>query len=164
VNDMVRCSHGEYSKNEIILMEQKMISVLSWRLNPPTSCEFVKLLLTTLYVNIRIKESCRFLEEVTDNAIFFTELSIWDCFFIGQSPSTIAIASILNAIDSLASHPLSDTVRASFLHCFDDLLPNENDLNIARNRLKDDYNRSSESQNCDYHRSQLSPTGVEQCY
>lgn len=143
---MVKCSSGKFAMHHFVSMEQKMLHVLSWRLNPPTSAEYVMLFVSILYDSIGSSSSC--FQELADNAIFFTELSVWDCSFIAHSPSIIAIASILNAIDAMGSHKFVSKVQHFFAQILEliEMQPEQEYLSCVQVMLKDDYLQSSENQ------------------
>lgn len=149
-NHMIRCSRGKFTLNQIISMEHQMLHVLAWRLNPPTSSEFIMLVTSLVFEVAGRPELANFFSDVGDMATFFTELSVWDSFFLEHMPSTVAIASILNSTESLDNNlPVGNTSLTSlFINALQslDILPCEEALHLAQSRLHEDYLRSEDNQ------------------
>lgn len=96
---------GTYLREEFLDMERDLISVLRWRLNPPTATSFVRqLLLIAAKVNID-DELKTTLEELSCMQIEKSLHKLDVTFF---RPSTIAVCAILNALKQYNSaylHP-----------------------------------------------------------
>mmetsp|Transcript_25365 Transcript_25365/g.38987 ORF Transcript_25365/g.38987 Transcript_25365/m.38987 type:complete len:118 (-) Transcript_25365:235-588(-) len=75
-------------------------------------------------------------------ACFFTELAVCDYAFVGQRPSVIAIASILNALEVSAKEQCMDRIHsiANMMH----IHMHGGDVARTRGRLWDLYERSEE--------------------
>lgn len=103
-------SKGTYSIEQLVLMERKILMALNWRMHPPTAISFANLLLELLPTNIptAIKN------KIKEFSMFQIELSVKDYFLVVHKSSTIALASILNATDSLYFFRLSKTAQQSF--------------------------------------------------
>lgn len=80
---------------------------LSWKVHPPTSQSFFRHFFELPSLE-RIAADPAAKQELTDLSHFLIELSVCDYFFVTRSPSSIAIASICNALDeiSASSSPL----------------------------------------------------------
>ena len=104
-------SRGFFEVKTIEAMEARMLSLLKWRMHPPTSTQFIALMLRLL-PRWNDKECSLSYREVTgrifDVSKYLSELSCFDSSLSFQSkPSIVAYASILCAIDSIAhSMPL----------------------------------------------------------
>ena len=77
---------------------------LSWKVNPPTPIIQAKYLLFILPKNVQRKA------EILEITRFLTEISVCDYFFVPHKPSTIAIAALLTAFDTVGTSVMpSDT-------------------------------------------------------
>lgn len=95
-------SRGEFDAQDITEMESTISSNLKWRLHPPTALNFVSTVLMhsppTCLKSPHIENSG---DAVLDFAMFFAELSVCDYYFVMQRPSSVALASVLNAMEGL---------------------------------------------------------------
>jgi hypothetical protein len=89
-------SRGTYCEEEITAMERTILSALGWLMNPPTALSFVY-----EYMSIMPKGMLSESENtgIMDLAKFQTELAVSDVWFQGTNPSTIALASLTNALN-----------------------------------------------------------------
>lgn len=100
---LVRISHDSYSANEIIQMEKVVLEGLEWRLCGPTALSIaydaIALLAKTLPSQ---PDKWRRVSSVLDFTRLQIEMSILDYnSSVLRSPSTIAMASIVNAMELL---------------------------------------------------------------
>jgi len=102
------CVRGEYTANEIISMETLVLKALQWRVNPPTALAFVHHYLSLCPQEV-IPEPV--VCALYDAARFQTEIAMKDYFFVAVNRSTIAIASILNAMEGMPDTFLPDSAR-----------------------------------------------------
>jgi len=114
-------SRNAYNTNDIMNMERKVLNTLQWRLNGPTSLEFLRYLLQVavlpkLHEEHDNKEPLptdnrnssdnghdditATLLNVVDLCGFQLDLAVSDYFFVTQKKSTIAIAALLNALEA----------------------------------------------------------------
>ena len=91
-------SRGAYNKEQIEAMEFAMLNAIQWRVNPPTAISFVHLYLD-LIPNTVIHQEAR--DAIIDLAKYQTELAVSDHAFIPVNASFIALAAILNALESM---------------------------------------------------------------
>ena len=96
---LIELSQKLFSPTEINNMESSILSRLSWKLSPPTSLAFL-----VDFIPFMAKVSpCANLKhhDVSEIAQFLVELSVCDYYFVRKKlkPSSIALASLLNAID-----------------------------------------------------------------
>jgi lipoyl(octanoyl) transferase len=113
-------SRGLFKIETIEAMELRVLSMLKWRMNPPTAAQFVAHLLRLLpeWPSREYKYSYQEVaSRIFDLAKYLTELSCFVSDFTFQSrPSTVAYASILCSIDSIHDTlPLPYDVHGQFL-------------------------------------------------
>jgi hypothetical protein len=120
ISSFQELSRGFFRVETIESMEMRILSLLKWRMNPPTPAQFIALLLRLLpewpcdgYEHSYREVASR----LFDVAKYLTELSCFDSTFTFQSkPSIVAYASILCAIDSIRyTAPLPCDVHLQFL-------------------------------------------------
>jgi hypothetical protein len=71
---------------------------LSWRVHPPTAYCFTKHILFLLpYTSVSTETR----SEILEVARFLSELSVFDYFFVMHRPSSVGLASILNAMNDI---------------------------------------------------------------
>mmetsp|Transcript_15592 Transcript_15592/g.21307 ORF Transcript_15592/g.21307 Transcript_15592/m.21307 type:complete len:318 (-) Transcript_15592:123-1076(-) len=130
------CVRGEYSAEEILSMESVVLEALQWRVNPPTPLAFVHHFLSLCPQNL-IPESV--VCAIFDAARFQTEVAVKDYSLIEINPSTIAIASILNAMEEMPEAFLTYEARHAFLQKIMDITSNHQPLKEslkAKEKLK----------------------------
>lgn len=93
-----RLSRGIYSAEEIVQMESSFLSALRWRLNPPSAHSFVRTLLQLVPANAMQADIRSKVEKLCS---FQIDLSVIDSRFLVVRMSTIAYASISNALETL---------------------------------------------------------------
>lgn len=94
-------SKGQFDMSDVERMEIILLKSLKWRTHPASPAAFVLMMmkLEPSITQARIQEVNW--EEVLDKAIFFTEASVYHYSFVTEDPSTIALASIVNAMESM---------------------------------------------------------------
>lgn len=78
--------------------------------------------------------------DILEHARFLTELSVIDYFFVPKRAASIALAALLNAMDSSRSFPFA--ARFEFLaqlNKLEDFDPNHQEVEECRERLQDLY-------------------------
>lgn len=144
-------SRGEFDMNDVAEMETHILSSLSWKLHPPTSIAFVSFILDYFFATTKASLSIADYDDIYDVASFFAELAVCDYFFVPLKGSSIALASILNALEGMFgpdNHLASEILRLA--RKFEVGQPQ--DLPAARNRLWELYERSEE---CALHNDKL---------
>jgi hypothetical protein len=129
-------SRGEFGMMDMAKMEAHVLSSLDWKLHPPTPACMSQLLLDFLELEDLTEQG---VEELYANAAFFAELSVCDYYFVGKSPSTVAFASILNALEGMMQSECDLVAQVAALG----FLPMK-DMIACRNRLWQLYERSEE--------------------
>ncbi|KAG7369201.1 cyclin-like protein [Nitzschia inconspicua] len=92
-------SRGVHSPMAVEAMEAKMLRALQWRVNPPTAMSFVRSMMDLVPHHI-VGPAER--ETITEITKFQIELAVNEYSFSRFRPSTIAIASLLNSLESLS--------------------------------------------------------------
>jgi len=105
-NVLVCVSHGSYSAQEIMDMESIIVEVLDWRLCCPTSIGIAYHAIALLAKVIARRRSCSIISSVVDFCRLQIELSIMDYeTSVLRSPSTVALAAIVNSMELLDFEP-----------------------------------------------------------
>lgn len=142
-------SRGEFDMNDVACMERHVLQSLQWKLHPPTPIAFSTLLLDFIFSHQSLNLSSTDVDDLYDISSFFTELSLCDYYFIGVDPSSIALASVINALEGMfgPENKVAPLIlaAASKLKIF-----THQDLTTASHRLWELYERSEE---CALHNS-----------
>ena len=139
LKDIINVSRGNFDLTKLIDMERHMLCVLSWRLNFPTSAEFALRLGFLMFTEVDRSLKNHF-DDIMDTAIYFTELAVWDSYFLEYKASTLAIACLSNAIESLG---IARDKTRSFLSALAlildslDMIPHRECLYLVRSRVQD---------------------------
>lgn len=142
-------SRGEFDMNDVALMEKHILDSLEWKLHPPTSIAFATLLLDFFFSSQNIDLSSTDVDDLYDISAFFTELAVCDFYFVGQTPSIVAIASIVNALEGMFGP--DNKIASRILMTASKLnMCNHDDLSQTSHRLWELYERSEE---CALHNS-----------
>jgi Cyclin, N-terminal domain/Cyclin, C-terminal domain len=158
-------SRGEFDMTDVSEMETHVLQSLAWKLHPPTSIAFASIFLdyffsssstTSKNSNHHLTLSLADFDDVYDVSSFFSELAVCDYFFVSMRASTIALASILNALEGMfgPENHVAHEVMTAATHI---ALGQHQDLPAARNRLWELYERSEE---CALHNDKLG-SGVD---
>jgi hypothetical protein len=91
-------SRGSYTAADIINMESSLLATLQWRLNAPTSHSFLRYLVNL--VSNDDKSHFAMESSFLELCVFQLDLSVGDYFFCTKKPSTVAMASFLNALEN----------------------------------------------------------------
>lgn len=111
ISGFIELSCGYFKNEHIVAMENSMLPSLNWYVHPPTPIAFCRDLMSL--VSGDISESIR--HDVMKNARFMTELSVCEYWFVSKKPSSIALASLVNAIELQGPHRISDIYKKDFL-------------------------------------------------
>lgn len=108
---LVGISRGYFHAEHILAMEETMLHALSWQCHPPTSRAFCWEMMRLVPPEI----SSRIRHDVGNLALFLTELSVCDYYFVTRKPSSIAVASIINAIELMGPKKVEPKCKIDFL-------------------------------------------------
>ncbi|KAG7362248.1 cyclin-like protein [Nitzschia inconspicua] len=142
-------SRGEFDMKDVACMERHILQCLQWKMHPPTPNAFSTLLLDFIFSHQSLNLSSTDVDDLYDISSFFTELSLCDYYFVGIAPSSIALASVVNALEGMfgPENKVAPLIlaAASKLQIF-----TNQDLSTASHRLWELYERSEE---CALHNS-----------
>ena len=109
ITTFVTLCAGRYTMEDIICMEKHMISVLEWKLHPPTQQTFVSLFLELMPAQEHLKN------DLFERAQYNTEISLCSFELSTYASSTVAMASIILALDATSPDVIALKVRNQFL-------------------------------------------------
>mmetsp|Transcript_631 Transcript_631/g.1164 ORF Transcript_631/g.1164 Transcript_631/m.1164 type:complete len:377 (-) Transcript_631:122-1252(-) len=136
-------SRGEFDMHDVACMERHILQLLQWKLHPPTPIAFSTLLLDYIFSHQSLNLSATDVDDLYDISSFFTELALCDYYFVGVAPSSIALASVVNALEGMfgPDNKVSPLIlsAASKLKIYA-----QQDLSTASHRLWELYERSEE--------------------
>uniref|UniRef100_A0A6U3QJV8 Cyclin-like domain-containing protein n=1 Tax=Ditylum brightwellii TaxID=49249 RepID=A0A6U3QJV8_9STRA len=117
ISTLVELGRGIFSHKAIELMERRVLAVLGWRMHPPTSFRFILHFMKLLNNSERRKLLPKAItDSMHDASRYLSELAVCvSSLSIECKPSTIAIASLLNAMECANPDYLNWEVRDSFL-------------------------------------------------
>jgi hypothetical protein len=120
IDELVAACSGLYTNEDTKNMEHTLLRGLSWRSNTSSSCQVGCSILSLLLQHVDLPEATwGFL---LDEMNYQTEVSVRDYYFSTQRPSTIAMAAIFNAIESIgteANKEMLKTCLSGILECYD---------------------------------------------
>jgi hypothetical protein len=93
-------SRGAHSAEAVEAMESRMLKAIQWRVNPPTAMSFVRKILDLVPEHLLFESERQTVIELTQ---FQIELAMDQFEFCMLPASSIAVASLLNAIESVSS-------------------------------------------------------------
>lgn len=95
---ILRLGRGSYSLQQFEANEYDVLKKLEWMVHPPTPQLFLRQLLAE-FGCLESQASCN--EEVRDLAVYLIEISVLDYSFSAFKSSEIALAALLNSIDTV---------------------------------------------------------------
>ena len=110
ISTLASLSRGQFGANDIEKMEWQIFSALKWRLHPPTLFALVSHLL--MIFSDDVHHSVK--KELFEIAIYVAELSVCDSYFVKFPASVVALAAIMNVIDDMPEHKLTQRDRTMF--------------------------------------------------
>lgn len=93
-------SRGVHSAQAVETMEARMLQALQWRVNPPTAMSYVRLAMNIVPGHLLAVAERETIQEI---ARFQLEQSVTEYEFCRYSPSTMALASLLNALEGFST-------------------------------------------------------------
>lgn len=101
MSSLIDLSRGYFMAEHIVTMEDSMLQSLKWMVHPPTSFAFVRDFMCLVSPDIDAEAR----HDVSELSRFMTELSVCDYRFVTKKPSSVALASIILALDRHRVHP-----------------------------------------------------------
>jgi hypothetical protein len=95
---VARFSDGAFSSRDIEAMEVTLLRSLKWRVNPPTSWDFVHKLMSLAPSDLLTKD---LRQTAVDLALRQTELAVANYEFVTVRASIIAYSAVMNSLDTL---------------------------------------------------------------
>jgi hypothetical protein len=111
ISTLANLSRGQFGPAHIEEMEMIVLNALGWAVHPPTAYSFVSHLL--LFLPQEAPANTK--KDLYELSRYLTELTVCDSFFVEQNPSTVAFASILNAMEDMSYSRLSAGIREKLL-------------------------------------------------
>jgi len=139
---IVGLCRGEFFEEHITEMETIILHSLSWRMHPPSAVSFIsylcKLFPSTLEPSVT--------HAIFQRASFFTELAAFDYYFAKEKSSSIALASLVNAMEGFDTNDIPVSTRTHFLRAVASVagLSFDNSIVMAQKRLWKLYSRSKQ--------------------
>ncbi|KAL7531079.1 hypothetical protein ACHAXR_004418, partial [Thalassiosira sp. AJA248-18] len=112
ISSLIDLSRGYFTHDHIVVMEESMLHCLDWHVNPPTSFAFCRDLMRLVSGDVHP----RVRHDIYELSRFLTELSVCDYWFATKKPSSIAVASIINAIELQGSCRVDSRYKVEFIH------------------------------------------------
>jgi hypothetical protein len=112
ISSLVELGRGYFHTDHIEAMEVAMLQALTWRVHPPTPYAFCRQLMQLVSSDITPQT----LHDISKMARFLTELSVCNYYFVTRKPSSIALASIINAFELLGPNRVNPRYKVDFLH------------------------------------------------
>jgi hypothetical protein len=97
LDSMVRLGRGLFTEKDVIEMESKMLTTLKWQVHPPTPVCFLRQFLRLLPV--QVAPLTRYM--IAEVTRFISEISVCLYKFVKFSPSVVAYAGMLIAMDRI---------------------------------------------------------------
>ena len=171
MSSLIDLSRGYFLAEHIVTMEDSMLQSLKWHVHPATPFAFVRDFMRLVSGDI----SPRARHDVNELARFMTELSVCDYWFVTKKPSSIALASLINAIELQGPRKVDPRYKVEFLHRVVEMLgmdvATDDEIIECYERLREMYiaggytpnledGQPSNNSNVDTRVATVSPTGV----
>ena len=111
MSSLIDLTMGYFVAEHIVTMELSMLQSLGWHLHPPTPLAFVRDFMRL--VSVEIDPGAR--HDVSELGRFMTELSVCDYWFVTKKPSSIALASLVNALELQGPRRVDPRYKIEFL-------------------------------------------------
>lgn len=139
MSSLIDLSRGYFLAEHIVTMEDSMLQSLYWHVHPPTSFAFCRDFMRLVSGDV----SPRARHDVNELARFMTELSVCDYWFVTKKPSSIALASLINAIELQGPRRVDPRYKVEFLHRVVELgmdIASDDEIIECYERLREMYN------------------------
>jgi len=138
-------SQGCYSESEISEMEKEILTSLGWRLNGPTTHDFLSHILEVL-PSMAHNSYESISRTLSDFSRFQVELAVSDYDLSVQKPSIVALAAILNSAEGVDDTSFKTQCRRRYLNYISNELgidPFSSQVNAVRRRLLTLFSKNS---------------------
>lgn len=136
-------SRGEFDMHDVAAMERHVLEALQWKLHPPTPIAMSTILLDYIFSRHSLNLNSTDMDDLYDISSFFTELALCDYYFVAITPSVIALASTINALEGMFGP--DNKVAPQILAAATKLgIDTHQDVSTASHRLWELYERSEE--------------------
>eukprot|EP00581_Thalassiosira_minuscula_P032561 CAMPEP_0183760994 /NCGR_PEP_ID=MMETSP0739-20130205/8130_1 /TAXON_ID=385413 /ORGANISM="Thalassiosira miniscula, Strain CCMP1093" /LENGTH=247 /DNA_ID=CAMNT_0025999057 /DNA_START=297 /DNA_END=1040 /DNA_ORIENTATION=+ len=122
-----RLSRGHHTADDITSCEHDILKSLRWMINGPTPLLFVSYILGLLPNSAR----ALVVPKLSSECHHLSEIAMGDYAFVPLRRSTIAIASVLNSLDSIAEEDFSHDKKNQFIEALSEAF----DLDVANTPL-----------------------------
>lgn len=138
MSSLIDLSRGYFLAEHIVTMEDSMLQSLNWHVHPPTPFAFCRDFSELLSQDL--SPSAR--HDVGELSRFLTELSVCDYWFVTKKPSSVALASIINAVELQGRRRVDPRHKVEFLHRVVDAgvdIANDTEIVECYERLREMY-------------------------
>jgi lipoyl(octanoyl) transferase len=146
MSSLIDLSRGYFMSEHIVTMEDSMLQSLKWHVHPPTPLaycrDFMGLVSSDIHPVAR--------HDVNELARFMTELSVCDYWFVTKKPSSIALASLINAMELQGPRRIENRHKMEFLSRVAELgmdITNDDEIVECYERLAEMYRSGGYSPN-----------------
>jgi len=139
ISSLIDLSRGYFMVEHIVAMEETILGALNWHIHPPTPLTFIRHILELLPADC-CTPSVR--HDILELARFLVELCVCDYYFVNRKPSSVALAALLNALESVGGLQLPYIFRKQFLDIISNVLQldcKSEEVEHCRARLRDMY-------------------------
>ena len=130
VGTFVQLSRGLFTIDDILQMEKELLTALQWKMNPPTSASSIRYVIMCGFIDKEILSSKRLQacanpeKAIYEVGKFFSELSVADFNLTRlNTPSCIALASILNAVIFFLDSDNTSSITADIIKRYTEVFP-----------------------------------------
>ena len=138
MSSLIDLSRGYFLEDHIVTMEDSMLQTLGWHVHPPTPYSFAREMIYLLPGQISPRDR----HDTNELARFLTELSVCDYWFVTKKPSSIALASLINALELQGEPKIPRNFKIQLLQqlgsCGSDIIYDD-EVITCYERLRDMY-------------------------
>lgn len=138
MSSLIDLSRGYFMAEHIVTMEDSMLQSLGWHVHPPTPMAFCRDFMRL--VSDKIEPGAK--RDISELGRFMTELSVCDYWFVTKKPSSIALASLVNAMELQGPRRVDQKDKVEFLTCVVDLgidIASDEEIMACYERLRQMY-------------------------
>ncbi len=146
MSSLIDLSRGYFMAEHIVTMEDSMLQSLKWHVHPPTPLAYCRDFMGL--VSGEINPVAR--HDVNELARFLTELAVCDYWFVTKKPSSIALASLINAMELQGQCRIENRHKMEFLSRVAEIgmdITNDDEIVECYERLSEMYKSGGYSPN-----------------